>query len=745
MSFSSKIRTLFRGDVPFFDLPREAIRRKKAVSRQKQERRDLKNLHNAPARLASQFASISTAELLTHFRERNVSFFRVKDLDKFAKLQLEYFPVETAKLVANADAIVKGSRWELAGLGSFEFKAENFWRCDPITGKDWETEYHADVVTYSADGADIRILWELNRFGHAVTLACAYAVTGDEAYAETFFAHIESWMQQNPYACGANWNCAMEVALRAINLLVAFDIFRRSKALTVEKLVAILKLFDQHGRFILDNNEFSYIATSNHYLSDVVGIFWIGTLMPELEQAAKWREFGLGEMLRELDKQIQSDGTDFEASTGYHKLVTELFFYSLFLLNRTRFETESMSVDHLLNLEKLRSMLQYLRCIIRPDRRMPLIGDADGSQIIPMVKRDADDAAYLLSMGAVLLNDEELKLSEIEPEVLWLFGEAGLSDLKEMGDEEPSRSGSFRDAGAYVMRDGDLYLHFNANDCGINGRGSHGHNDALSIEVSAFGRPFIIDPGSYVYNLDREARHMFRSTTYHSTVMVDDMEQNTTHVELPFIMGNEARPVDDEWQVSAECDRVSGEHLGYTRLAEPVMHRRKVEFHKQDRYWMIEDKLTGRGRHKFSFSFHLAPGISLNDIDQTTVRIGDDDGRELYIRAAGIDAKHEVVPSFASRNYGHKENSLILRWESNADAPFTARFFIIPSGPGENDASRLELLRRLTDNIDNYYVRNCRNLGIWRERGQYRIAAHRSDARHDAASRAGRYRLSYFR
>ena len=111
MTVSSKIRKLFRGDVPFFDLPREALRRKKVVSRQKQERRDLENLHNAPARLASHFASTSTAELLTHYRERNVSFFPIKDLDKIAKLQPEHFPVETAQLVADASIFHKDNRY----------------------------------------------------------------------------------------------------------------------------------------------------------------------------------------------------------------------------------------------------------------------------------------------------------------------------------------------------------------------------------------------------------------------------------------------------------------------------------------------------------------------------------------------------------------------------------------------------------------------------------------------------------
>ena len=88
-------------------------------------------------------------------------------------------------------------------------------------------------------------------------------------------------------------------------------------------------------------------------------------------------------------------------------------------------------------------------------------------------------------------------------------------------------SQAFPEAGTYIMRDRDLYLCFNASGAGINGRGSHGHNDALSIEVSAGGRAFIVDPGTYVYSADLAKRHEFRSTAYHSTVQIDGKEQNT--------------------------------------------------------------------------------------------------------------------------------------------------------------------------------------------------------------------------
>src|SRR5688500_1152130 len=101
---------------------------------------------------------------------------------------------------------------------------------------------------------------------------------------------------------------------------------------------------------------------------------------------------------------------------------------------------------------------------------------------------------------------------------------------------------------------------------GINGRGSHGHNDALSIEVSAGGCAFIVDPGTYLYTGDLQRRHDFRSTSYHSTVKIDGVEQNTIRRDLPFVIGDEARPRVLLWEIGPQIDRIIAEHYGYQRL-----------------------------------------------------------------------------------------------------------------------------------------------------------------------------------
>jgi hypothetical protein len=72
------------------------------------------------------------------------------------------------------------------------------------------------------------VLWELNRLGHLLTLARAHVVTGDERFSKECIAQVQKLAQQNPYGRGINWTCAMEVALRVMNLLAVFELIRFS-------------------------------------------------------------------------------------------------------------------------------------------------------------------------------------------------------------------------------------------------------------------------------------------------------------------------------------------------------------------------------------------------------------------------------------------------------------------------------------------------------------------------------------
>ena len=448
-------------------------------------------------------------------------------------------------------------------------------------------------------------------------------------------------------------------------------------------------MFDQHGAHIRRNLEFSHISTSNHYLSDVTGLLWLGMMLPELEAAREWREFGLRELLREMDKQILADGADCEASTGYHRLKLELFLYSFVLCHLNGIDIDEKYW------KKLRAMIDYVRAYLRPDGRAPLIGDSDSGQALPIVRRTGDDHAYVLALGAAVFQEPGFKIADSRPpeELLWILGKQGVADYQALPADELAHSQAFPDAGTYLLRDDDLYLLFNASGNGVNGRGSHGHNDALSIEVSACGTAFIVDPGSYLYTADLRERHLFRSTAYHSTVEVDRVEQNNIDAAAPFIVGNEARPRVLSWVTGPEADAIVAEHYGYRRLPQQVTHRRSVRFDKRNRYWLVEDELASEGSHEVSFRFHMAPGLETKVRADAIVEVWDKmNGTRLMIAASGLSVNPELESQFSSDDYGAKKPSVSVCWTVRAPLPAKAQFALIPVRSGENENERVAIV-----------------------------------------------------
>jgi uncharacterized heparinase superfamily protein len=255
-------------------------------------------------------------------------------------------------------------------------------------------------------------------------------------------------------------------------------------------------------------------------------------------------------------------------------------------------------------------------------------------------------------------------------------------------------SQAFPDAGTHLLRHQDLYLLFNA-DRSEKGRPvSHRHNDLLSIEVSAGGRAFIVDPGSYVYTADLHERHLFRSTAYHSTVEVDRVEQNSIDQNLPFVIGSEAQPRMLEWSPGAYIESVAAEHYGYQKLPQAVTYKRRVVFNKQKRYWFILDQLTGEGEHVLVFRFHFAPGLETNVRPDGKVEVHDTmNGGRLLIHAGEPNTWMARPPDLetqsSSNNYGVKEPSISACWQVRTTLPYELHFVVVPVRQGEDVDERL--------------------------------------------------------
>lgn len=494
------------------------------------------------------------------------------------------------------------------------------WHFDFKTGHQWSLKKYFKEIRPAYGNADIKVPWELSRFQHVVALGQAYWLTGNEKYALEFVRQVEDWIERNPPKFGVNWACTMDVAIRAANWVLGFYFFKDSPTLTDEFLIKFLKSLLVHSRHIMSNLENKGI-TNNHYLANLVGLIYLGIAFPEFKEAQRWREFVLRELIKEMDKQVYNDGMDFEASTCYHRLALELFFYPTVLCQVNGIEMPQAFID------KLKKMFDFVLYVLKPNGRMPQIGDNDNGRLHVFGRREILDMTYLLTFGALFYRDPAYKITEFgfAPEALWVFG----PDAYERWNSLPGRSveelesRAFPEGGIYVMRHKKDYMIISCGPNGQGGLGGHAHNDKLSFELCIGGEDVIVDPGTYVYTPCSKWRNMFRSTSYHNTVMVNGQEQNPVEEDKIFYLPDFARCRCLVWETGPEGDVFVGEHYGYLYLDSPMVHRRKMGFYKSKRTWTIVDlfylfsesneETTGMNslliQHKclLNFNLHLAP------------------------------------------------------------------------------------------------------------------------------------------
>ncbi len=113
-------------------------------------------------------------------------------------------------------------------------------------------------------------------------LGQAYWLTGDERYAQTFADHITSWMDRNPPKLGINWASSLEVAFRSVSWLWAFYFFKDSQAFTSEVFRRALKFLYLNGQHLVTYLS-TYFSPNTHLTGEALGLFYLGTLLPELE------------------------------------------------------------------------------------------------------------------------------------------------------------------------------------------------------------------------------------------------------------------------------------------------------------------------------------------------------------------------------------------------------------------------------------------------------------------------------
>ena len=639
-----------------------------------------------PARVSS--ANSNAEKLLEHFRARtSPSFFAsFQNREETVAAWRNRFDAQTLEaLLESARGICEG-RFSLLGYSGLSFGSPPDFHLEPIAGKRLPLVHWSSIDELGADDAcDKKIVWELSRQQYFATLGRAYWLTGDERFAETFAAHLGAWMEQNPPKLGVNWLSSLEIAFRAISWLWAFHFFKDSASLAPQPFLRALKFLYLHARH-LETYLSTYSSPNTHLTGEALGLFYLGTLLPEFRCAARWQETGREILLAELERHVRADGVYFEQSSYYQRYTVD-FYTHLLILSQVNGEAP----EPLLR-EKLCALLDHLMWITRPDGTTPFYGDDDGGRLQVLDERAANDFRATLSTGAVLFAREDYKhvAGEVAEETLWLMGARGLEAFDALEGRAPdSTSRAFREGGYFVMRDGWTdSSNFMLIDCGPHGSLScgHSHADALSIEVAARGRTLLVDPGTYTYTASKELRDYFRSTAAHNTLTVDG--ESSSVPAGPFSWKQMTDATARVWESEERYDYFEGEHYGFARLGETGAHTRSVFFLKND-YWIVRDQIKAEGQHRFSLNFHFAADARpvLEDTEGASVvleRREGEQGLEMFsFCVEGEDGAWRVEDAPVSTCYGKREEARVsvFSQESKAGAEFVS--FLFPRGMGQ--------------------------------------------------------------
>lgn len=649
------------------------------------ERSGLSSLAKLPAdrELVAMFGGDQIGpDLLGHFRSRATPkfFAGFEAKDPTIDLLRTKWPDAERRILEQADRIVTG-HFDLLAFRDLSFGDPIDWHLEPIAGKRAPLMHWSKLDYLDAGVAgDKKIVWELNRHQYFSTLGQAYWLTGDERYAQTFSRHLESWMDQNPPKKGINWASSLEVAFRSISWLWAFYFFKESPSFSPLTFMRALRFLYLHARH-LETYLSTYFSPNTHLTGEALGLFYLGTLLPEFKEASRWRQTGSQILLEQLPIHVRPDGVYFEQSSYYHRYTADFFTHFL-VLSRANGAAVNGALE-----TGLRLLIDHLMYITRPDGTTPLFGDDDGGRLVMLDQRPANDFRAVLSTAAALFERPDYKFVAGEPaeETLWLLGTAGLERFDHIVAAEPAkRSVSFASGGYYVMRDdwtADAnYLLF---DCGPHGQANcgHAHADALAFELAANGRTLLVDPGTYTYTGSPEARDWFRSSAAHNTLTIDN--ESSSVPAGPFSWGTTAHSELISWITQQRFDYVVARHDGFGHLSDKVTHTRSILFLKHN-YWVVRDHVASPGAHLLKLWFHFDSGVAPLSSKSNEVYVlgGNGPTTRLQITTFAPGGEWAEERGWVSSCYGGKEQAPVYAYSVRGRGSEELVTFLLPQATG---------------------------------------------------------------
>ncbi len=427
-------------------------------------------------------------------------------------------------------------------------------------------------------GQDIRLIWEMGRFGWVFSLGRAYHASREERYARFFWESWEKFIAANPPYKGVYWMSGQEVAIRLLGLCFAAQVFSGSQHSTPDRMLALGRSVAVHASRIPPSLSYARAQNNNHLLVEAAGLYTAGCALQNHPRANSWRNLGWCLVSQALLDQIAPDGAYVQNSANYHRLMLQAALWVQALAD-ARGEQFAPAVNR-----RLADATRWLGALLDPESGgVPNLGPNDGAYILPLSNCGFDDYRPVLQASArAFLGEPTLPCGAWDEMGVWL-GEVG---------EEYSRQESGAGAGLIPVPDRLLVLrssHSWAYLRAANFMNRPGHADQLHLDLWWRGQNIALDAGTYLYNADPPWDNALARSLVHNTVTVNGLDQMTRVGRFLWLDWAQASGISLKQAEDGSWERGVAEHTGYRKLG--VAHRRVVTAYRDNR-WLVEDSLV---------------------------------------------------------------------------------------------------------------------------------------------------------
>jgi hypothetical protein len=520
--------------------------------------------------------------------------------------------------------------------------------------------FEGEIDWLHQPGDDPEWVYAFNRMRYWICLGQAYALTGDEKYAQAFVNQLCHWIKNvkkdDPKNSKA-WR-SIEVGLRLEYWQKAMQYFKGSEHITDEVAKLYTGSIIEQAEFIMDIWD-TYNLMSNWGVLANHGLFMAGVMLPETKRTKEYLAEAIRRLELEIRMQVYRDGFHWEQSPMYHNEVLHCYLDIAILAQRNKIELPRLM------LEKIRDMAYVDLFAAKPDHNELSMGDSD-----EIDQRD------LITKAAIIFKDGALKArGYIMPDfdTVWDIGEQGLEEYEHIASLAPEKTDRFfEDSGnSYFRSSWDKnasFLHFH---CGTLGAG-HGHADKLHIDLFSRNEDILIDSGRFTYVFS-EGRTAFKELKAHNTIMVDgkDLYVCKDSWECEKL----TRAVNHRFYSNESYGYAEGGHLGYISHGLGVFVNRRVIFLKPDIIVIADEFYANENdNHSYKQFFHFNNQGTLTGKNDSYIYNSRNVRAQIKMLANNLTSR---VDSFKlSRNYNKSEDAEFIE-TSFSGKGFTSAFTVI--------------------------------------------------------------------